>query len=338
MGDRCGGRIARHTGCTRGGARGRQTPWTWPNAGKLPFEVGINSVWVLVAGILVMFMQAGFAFLEIGFSRGKNAGTVIAKILVNFSIARSASGRSASPSRSATATQIIGTSGFFLAGDGRERELRAGQRRRGHGHGRDAVVLPVRLLRRLAGDRLGHDARARQVRRVRDLRDRLLVAHLPDRRALDLRWRLAGDAVRRAGLRRFDGRPPDRRDRRSRGAAAARPASRQVRRGRQAAGHPRPQHAAVRPRRADPVARLVRLQPGLRPERARRALPGDRDGHEPRGRRRCARRRRRDVRRSPRRSTSAWRATARSPAWSPSPPRRATSSCGPRRSSAPSPA
>ena len=58
------------------------------NAGKLPIEVGINSVWVLVAGILVMFMQAGFAFLEIGFSRGKNAGTVIAKILVNFSIAR----------------------------------------------------------------------------------------------------------------------------------------------------------------------------------------------------------------------------------------------------------
>jgi hypothetical protein len=34
-----------------------------------------------------MFMQAGFAFLEIGFSRGKNAGTVVAKILVNFSIA-----------------------------------------------------------------------------------------------------------------------------------------------------------------------------------------------------------------------------------------------------------
>jgi Amt family ammonium transporter len=32
-------------------------------------------------------MQAGFAFLEIGFSRGKNAGTVVAKILTNFSIA-----------------------------------------------------------------------------------------------------------------------------------------------------------------------------------------------------------------------------------------------------------
>ena len=55
--------------------------------GVLPQTVAINSLWVIVAGVLVMFMQAGFAFLEIGFSRGKNAGTVIAKILTNFSIA-----------------------------------------------------------------------------------------------------------------------------------------------------------------------------------------------------------------------------------------------------------
>jgi Amt family ammonium transporter len=55
--------------------------------GVLPDSVAINSLWVIIAGCLVMFMQAGFAFLEIGFSRGKNAGTVIAKILTNFSIA-----------------------------------------------------------------------------------------------------------------------------------------------------------------------------------------------------------------------------------------------------------
>src|SRR3954470_22571702 len=53
----------------------------------IPDSVGINSMWVIVAGVLVMFMQAGFAFLEIGFSRAKNAGTVIAKVLTNFSIA-----------------------------------------------------------------------------------------------------------------------------------------------------------------------------------------------------------------------------------------------------------
>jgi Amt family ammonium transporter len=56
-------------------------------AGKLDPTVGINTMWVVVAGCLVMFMQAGFAFLEIGFSRGKNVGTVVAKILTNFSIA-----------------------------------------------------------------------------------------------------------------------------------------------------------------------------------------------------------------------------------------------------------
>jgi Amt family ammonium transporter len=60
------------------------------NSGKLepfPQSAAINSIWVIVAACLVMFMQAGFAFLEIGFSRGKNAGTVVAKILTNFSIA-----------------------------------------------------------------------------------------------------------------------------------------------------------------------------------------------------------------------------------------------------------
>src|SRR3954465_4015160 len=57
------------------------------DAKGLPQSVGINSIWVIVAACLVMFMQAGFAFLEIGFSRAKNAGTVVAKILFNFSIA-----------------------------------------------------------------------------------------------------------------------------------------------------------------------------------------------------------------------------------------------------------
>ena len=47
----------------------------------------VNVTWVLVGTVLVFFMQAGFAFLEIGFSRGKNAGMGIAKILVNFSVA-----------------------------------------------------------------------------------------------------------------------------------------------------------------------------------------------------------------------------------------------------------
>jgi len=86
------------------------------NEGKLPDAVGINSVWVLVAGILVMFMQAGFAFLEIGFSRGKNAGTVIAKILLNFSICAICFYAVGFAFAFGEGNPIIGTHGFFLAG------------------------------------------------------------------------------------------------------------------------------------------------------------------------------------------------------------------------------
>jgi len=46
----------------------------------------IETTWVVVAAVLVMFMQVGFLFLEVGFSRMKNAGTVVPKILANFSI------------------------------------------------------------------------------------------------------------------------------------------------------------------------------------------------------------------------------------------------------------
>ena len=47
----------------------------------------IETIWVLVAAILVFFMQAGFMLLEVGFSRMKNAGTIVPKILANLSIA-----------------------------------------------------------------------------------------------------------------------------------------------------------------------------------------------------------------------------------------------------------
>ena len=81
--------------------------------GALPFSVGINSLWVIVAGCLVMFMQAGFAFLEIGFSRQKNAGTVVAKILTNFSIAAIMYWAIGFAFAFGPGS-IIGTDGFFL--------------------------------------------------------------------------------------------------------------------------------------------------------------------------------------------------------------------------------
>ena len=46
----------------------------------------LDITWVMVACVLVLFMQAGFLLLEIGFSRQKNVGTGVAKILVNLAI------------------------------------------------------------------------------------------------------------------------------------------------------------------------------------------------------------------------------------------------------------
>jgi Amt family ammonium transporter len=83
--------------------------------------VPINTLWVIVAAVLVLFMQAGFALLEIGFSRGKNVGTGIAKILVNLSIAAMcyyAVGFAFAFGTGSSEGDLIGTTGWFLQGFG----------------------------------------------------------------------------------------------------------------------------------------------------------------------------------------------------------------------------
>jgi Amt family ammonium transporter len=47
----------------------------------------IETTWVIVAAVFVLLMQAGFLLLEVGFSRMKNAGTVVPKVLANLSVA-----------------------------------------------------------------------------------------------------------------------------------------------------------------------------------------------------------------------------------------------------------
>ena len=47
----------------------------------------LTDVWIIVTACLVLFMQAGFLGLELGFSRGKSVGSGVAKIAVNLAIA-----------------------------------------------------------------------------------------------------------------------------------------------------------------------------------------------------------------------------------------------------------
>jgi Amt family ammonium transporter len=46
----------------------------------------LDALWVLIAAALVFFMQAGFAFVEAGFTRQKNTVNILTKNLIDFSL------------------------------------------------------------------------------------------------------------------------------------------------------------------------------------------------------------------------------------------------------------
>lgn len=51
--------------------------------GKFMYS-SVNTIWILLGTVLVFFMQAGFAMVETGFTRAKNAGNIIMKNLMDF--------------------------------------------------------------------------------------------------------------------------------------------------------------------------------------------------------------------------------------------------------------
>ncbi len=80
-------------------------------------QTNLNTVWTLVAGVLVFFMQAGFALVEAGFTRAKNAVNIMMKNTLDFvcgTLAFFTLGYALMFGTSAGG--LIGTSGFFMAG------------------------------------------------------------------------------------------------------------------------------------------------------------------------------------------------------------------------------
>jgi Amt family ammonium transporter len=49
-------------------------------------STGLNTVWMLLAAMLVFFMQPGFALVEAGFTRSKNTANILMKNLVDFMV------------------------------------------------------------------------------------------------------------------------------------------------------------------------------------------------------------------------------------------------------------
>jgi Amt family ammonium transporter len=79
-------------------------------------KVGLDTMWVMVAGMLVFFMNAGFGMLETGFCRQKNAVNVLAKNLIVFALSTIAFWIIGFGLMFSDGNGFIGTGGFFLSG------------------------------------------------------------------------------------------------------------------------------------------------------------------------------------------------------------------------------
>jgi ammonium transporter, Amt family len=80
-------------------------------------QTNLNNVFVLVAAILVIFMQAGFALVEAGLTRAKSVANIMMKNLMDFAAGVTAFFCVGYAIAFGTGNDFFGTSGFFL-GDG----------------------------------------------------------------------------------------------------------------------------------------------------------------------------------------------------------------------------
>ena len=82
----------------------------------------LDNVWILVAAVLVIFMQAGFALVEAGLTRAKNVANIFMKNLMDFCVGALlffSVGYAIAYGGSFTgAGKFLGGDGWFLAGDG----------------------------------------------------------------------------------------------------------------------------------------------------------------------------------------------------------------------------
>ncbi|MFP4132956.1 MAG: ammonium transporter [Halothece sp.] len=77
----------------------------------------VDTIWVLIAAILVIFMNAGFGMLETGFCRQKNAVSILAKNLIVFALATIAYFAFGFSLMFADGSPVIGFGGWLLSGD-----------------------------------------------------------------------------------------------------------------------------------------------------------------------------------------------------------------------------
>ncbi|MGK7919448.1 MAG: ammonium transporter [Trichodesmium sp.] len=77
----------------------------------------LDAIWIFVAAIFVIFMNAGFGMLETGFCRHKNAVNILAKNLIVFALATLVYWSIGFSTMFAGDHPLIGGGGFFLTGE-----------------------------------------------------------------------------------------------------------------------------------------------------------------------------------------------------------------------------
>ncbi len=81
-------------------------------------QINLNIVWTCIAAFLVFFMQAGFAMVEAGFTRAKNAVNILMKNLMDFSVGTIIFGFVGFGLMFGASNGFFGTEFFFLKGMG----------------------------------------------------------------------------------------------------------------------------------------------------------------------------------------------------------------------------
>jgi Amt family ammonium transporter len=79
-------------------------------------KVGLDTLWVVLASVLVIFMNAGFAMLETGFCRRKNAVNLLSKNLIVFAISTITFWAIGFALMFGEGNNFVGFQGFFLNG------------------------------------------------------------------------------------------------------------------------------------------------------------------------------------------------------------------------------
>ena len=143
--------------------------------------LGLNTVWMLLAAMLVFFMQPGFALVEAGFTRVKNTANILMKNFVDFMFG-------------SLLYWFIGFGLMFGAGGIHRnapllRPFFHGQR----SSQRRFSGFPDRILCNGSHNRIRSNGRTYQILHVFGLHDFHQCTDISDIRPLDLGWRLADE-------------------------------------------------------------------------------------------------------------------------------------------------